>query len=84
MKNKILIKLIVPSLNQEFELFIPVNERISKIKELLVKSIKDLSDSQFKTDRIYSLLDPDTGSIYDSRLPVRDTNIKNSKKVVLF
>ena len=84
MKNKILIKVIVPSLNQEYEAFIPANERICKIKELLVKSIKDISDSYFDTDRIYSLLDPDTGTIYDSRLPVRDTNIKNSKKVVLF
>ena len=84
MKNKILIKLIVPCLNQEFELFIPVNERISKIKELVVKSILDLSDCNFDTNRIYSLLDPDTGTIYDSRLAVRDTNIKNAKKVVLF
>jgi hypothetical protein len=84
MKNKILIKLIVPSLNDEFEIFVPVNERISKVKELLVKSIKDISDSAFDDTRIYSLLDPDTGTIYDSRLPIRDTNIKNSKKVILF
>ena len=84
MKNKILIKLIVPSLNDEFEIFVPVNERISKVKELLVKSIKDISDSSFDDTRIYSLLDPDTGTIYDSRLPIRDTNIKNSKKVILF
>ena len=84
MKNKILIKLIVPSLNDEFEIFVPVNERISKVKELLVKSIKDISDSAFDDTRLYSLLDPDTGTIYDSRLPIRDTNIKNSKKVILF
>ena len=84
MKNKILIKLIVPSLNDEFEIFIPVNERISKVKELLVKSIKDISDSPFDDTKIYSLLDPETGTIYDSRLPIRDTNINNSKKVVLF
>lgn len=84
MKNKILIKLIVPILMEEFEIFIPVNERISRVKELLVKSISDLSDSTFDVNKMYSLLDPDEGTIYDSRLPVRDTNIVNSKRVILF
>ena len=83
MKNKVLIKVIVPSLGEEYEVFIPVNERINKVKELLVKSIKDISDTNFDITRIYSLIDPDLGTIYDSRLSVRETNIINSKKVVL-
>ena len=83
MKNKVLVKLLVPSLNCEYEVFIPVNERINKVKELLVKCIADLSDSDFDTNKIYSLLDPDSGTIYDSRLSVRDTNIKNAKKLIL-
>lgn len=83
MKNKVLIKVIVPSLNEEYEVFIPVNERITKVKELLAKSINDISDSSFDTNKIYSLIDPDMGTIYDSRLSVRETNIINSKKVVL-
>jgi len=41
MKNKILIKLIVPVLMSEYEIFIPVNERITKIKELIINSLKD-------------------------------------------
>lgn len=84
MKNKILIKLIVPVLMTEYEIFIPVNERISRVKELLVKSISDLSDSTFDENKMYSLIDSDNGTIYDSRLTIRDTNIINSKRVVLF
>ncbi len=84
MKNKILIKLIVPVLMMEYEIFIPVNERISRVKELLIKSIVDLSDSTFDDKKMYSLMDPDNGTIYDSRLTVRDTNIINSKRVILF
>ena len=84
MKNKILIKLIVPALNQEYEIFIPVNERICKIKELLKKSIADLSDSDIDLEKTYSLLDPEMGTIYDSRLAVRDTNIVNLKRVIFF
>ncbi len=84
MKNKVLIKLVIPNLSEEFDVFIPVNERISKVKEMLLKCARDLSDSDLEAGKIYSLLDPDTGTIYDSRLAVRDTNIINTKKVILF
>jgi len=68
----------------EYEIFIPVNERISKIKDLLIKSLVDLSDNQLDLTKKYNLIDPDTGIIYENNLIVRDTNIKNSKKLILF
>ena len=84
MKNKLLIKLIVPALNQDFEIFIPANERVCKVRELLIKSVADISDSDFDTSKTYSLIDPETGTIYDSRVPVRDTNIANTKRVIMY
>lgn len=68
----------------EYQIFIPVNERIIKIKELLINSLIDLSDNQLDKTKNYNLIDPDTGVIYDNNLIVRDTNIKNSKKIILF
>ena len=41
MTNKILIKLYVISLNKEFDVFIPVNEMIWKIKKLLIRFLKN-------------------------------------------
>ena len=38
MENKVLIKLLVPALDRNFDLFIPVNELIWKINKLMVKS----------------------------------------------
>lgn len=84
MKNKVLIKLIIPSLMREYEIFIPVNERISKIKDLLIKSLVDLSDNQLDLTKKYNLIDPNTGVVYENNLIVRDTNINNSKKLILF
>ena len=43
MKNKVLIKLIVPEMDMDFDIFIPVNEVVWKIKKLAIKSISDLS-----------------------------------------
>jgi len=84
MKNKILIKLIVPVLMSEYEIFIPVNERITKIKELINNSLKDLSDGEFDTTKKYNLVDPDTGEVYDNKSIIRDLNIINSKKLILY
>ena len=84
MKNKVLINLIVPELMEEFEVFIPVNERISKVKQLMINSIKDLSDNKFQCTRQYNLMDPDTGQVYDNKMIVRDLNISNSKKIILY
>jgi hypothetical protein len=84
MKNKVLIDLIVPDLMEEYELFIPVNERIFKVKQLIINSLKDLSDDKFQDTRKYNLMDPDTGEVYDNKMIVRDLNIYNSKKIILY
>lgn len=51
MKNKILIKLIVPELDETFDIFIPVNELVWKIKKLILKAISDLSNANIDRDR---------------------------------
>lgn len=84
MKNKVLINLIVPELMEEYEIYIPVNERIAKIKQLLITALKDLSDNKFQETRKYNLMDPYTGKIYDNKMIVRDLNIRNSKKIILY
>lgn len=84
MKNKVLVKIIIPYLMTTYEIFIPVNERIVRVKDLIIKGVYDLSDQKLSLNKTYSLIDPDTGTIYDSRVIVRDTNIINSKKIILF
>lgn len=84
MKNKVLINLLVPSLMKEFEIYIPVNERITKVKKLLIDAVYDLSDNAFDKSVSYCLIDPETGTIYEDSLIIRDTNIRNAKKIIFF
>lgn len=84
MKNKVLINLIVPELMEEYEIYIPVNERILKVKQLILTSLKELSDNKFQENRKYNLLDPDTGIVYENKMIIRDLNIYNSKKIILY
>ena len=84
MKNKVIIKLIIPSLMESFEIVIPVNERVAKVKELIVNMINDISENTFDKTIPYSLIDPDTGTTYQNEIIVRDTNIRNNKTLILY
>ena len=83
MKNKVLIKVYVPSIDEEYEIYIPTNESIKKVLELIVKSIYELSDSYLDISVNHYLLDPNTSNIYMNDQIIRDTDIKNSKKLIL-
>ena len=60
MNNKVLIKLIVPEINQSFDVFIPVNEVIWKVKKLISKCVKDLSSNNFDFSKEYILINVET------------------------
>ena len=83
MKNKVLINVYIPSIDDYYELFIPINESIKKVTDLVVKSIIELSDGALPLDNGYCLFDPENSTIYDLTCIVRNTNIKNNKKVIL-
>lgn len=83
MNNKVLVNIYVPSIDEEYEIYIPINESIGKVLDLILKSIYELSDSNINIEDDHYLLDPETAITYDISSIVRDTNIKNSKKIIL-
>ena len=83
MKNKILVRIIVPEVNSEYDVFIPVNELIWKIKALLAKSISDLTGGNFEFANEYVLLNPKTNQIYGENDIVSNTDIRNATDLIL-
>ena len=83
MKNKVLIKVYAISIDEEYEIYIPTNESIKKVLELIVKSLLELSDSNFNQEVQHYLMDPELSTVYLNNQIIRDTNIKNSKRIVL-
>lgn len=83
MKNKVLISVYIPSICEQYELFIPINESIKKVVDLIVKSVIELSDGALVENNNYALIDPENSIIYDMSFIVRNTNIKNYKKLIL-
>lgn len=83
MKNKVLIRLYVPELDKDFELFIPINEYVWKLKKLILKSISDLSEGQFPINSDIILMNKQSGFMYNDNQIIVNTDIRNSTEIVL-
>lgn len=83
MENKVLIKLNVPELDSTFDIFIPVNEVMWKIKKLILKSISDLTSTQINNNVEYILINKDNCKIYSNNEIVINTDIRNGTELIM-
>lgn len=83
MDNKVLVELIVPVLEESYDVYIPVNKKIGNVIILLSKVVSELSLGYFQVNEKNSLFDGDTGDMYPIDVLVRDTDIRNGSKVIL-
>ena len=83
MKNKVLVKLYVPELDFETDLFLPVNEVLWKIKILIIKAISDMTGGALDKDKKYLLVNKETGNIYQSNSILIDTDIRNATEIII-
>jgi len=77
--NKLLVDLYVLMLDQHFEIFIPVDEKVGNIVNLLDKSLLAMISSNKK----FALLNLYSGNVYKNNDVVRNTDIKNGTKLML-
>lgn len=83
MENKVLVKIIVPLLDDSFDCFIPVNEVIWKIKKLIIKSISDLTNTNLDLSSDYIFINKDNGRIYNTNEIVINTDIRNGSELMM-
>lgn len=83
MMNKVLIKLYIPTLGENYDIYIPVNEMVWKVNRLIVKLISDMSNDNFSIDKDYALINIDTGMIYNNNDIIINTDIRNASRLLL-
>mgnify|MGYP003571428271 CR=1 FL=1 len=83
MNNKVLIELYVPLIEEEFEVWVPVQRKIGDVIDLLYKSINELIGGYYLPPKKPSLYDRTTGKVIDVNLNVKEASIKNSSKLIL-
>jgi len=81
--NKILIKVIVPLVEEKYEVYIPANKRISLIIKLIVKVVNELTSGYYPLKEDALLINKDTGNLYDVNITVKDAKILNGSEVIL-
>ncbi len=83
MKNKVLVKLVVPEIDEAYDIFIPVNIRIGLVIKLLDKLVFDVSGGLFEMGKKRCLYNEDTAEAYPINALVRETNIRSGRMVIL-
>ena len=83
MKNKVMIKVIFPLIDKEYDIKIPVNELIWRINKLIVKAIYDMNciSVDLKNDK-FIMINKATGRIYENNVVVIDTDIRNGTEII--
>ena len=82
MTNKILVTVIVPMIEEEYDIYIPVSKTIKLTLKLLSKTINELSEGHFPLKENNVLLSS-TGAMFTNNFTIKDCGIKNGDKIVL-
>ena len=83
MKNKVLIELIVPEIDEKYDLYIPINKKVGNIIVLLNKVLKDMTNGVYIASNANSIYNSITGEKYHMDVLVRETNIRNGSILVI-
>ena len=83
LKNKILVELIVPDLDEKYDLYIPVNKKVGNIINLLNKALKELSRGVYLSSKDICIYNRNTGEKYPIDILVRETDIRNGASLVI-
>ena len=83
MKDKILVKVVVPEVEFTFDVYLPINKKIGTIKKKLLDAFIDETDGQFakKAEKV-KILDQVSGVEYENNSYLFETNIKNGSTIV--
>lgn len=82
-ENKVLVSVNVPILEKKYDVYFPVNRKMSNVIGMIKSSLYELSQGSFDMTGEYVLYNGENGEPYDMNILVRDSNIRNGSKVIL-
>ena len=81
--NKILIELSVPCVEENYNIFIPINKKVGTVKKYILQSISEIIDDSTFGSASFNLYDSETGMKYVNNVYVKDSGIRNGSKLIL-
>jgi hypothetical protein len=83
MNNKALVEITVPAAAQKYDVFIPLESRMSEVVKMVASALSDLSGGKYKATDDAILCDAETGSIFNINMEVAELGIKNGSRLML-
>ena len=81
--NKVLVKLYVPIIEAEYDVWLPLNKKIYSVIELLTKAVGEFSGGYYMPEKMPLLYDKQTAIKYDLNKTVKETTIRNGTEIIL-
>ena len=83
MSNKVLVEITVPASGMKYDVFIPLDVKMSDVVKMVATSLTDLSEGKYIATKEAVLCDAATGVIYDVNREVAELGIRNGSKLLL-
>ena len=83
MNNKLLITLIVPLLEEKYEVFIPINKRVHTVVKLIEKALNEMTNGYYPIKENSVIIDGESGNVFDINLTIKDSKMINGSKIIL-
>ena len=81
--NKILVKIYFPVIEEEYNVWLPLNKKIYNIIFLLLKGVNELREEEYKPEETPSLYNKLTGTHYNVNSYLARTDIRNGTELIL-
>ncbi len=81
--NKVLVKLYVPTLEVQYDVWLPLNKKIYNTIILLTKAVNEFSSGAYTPTEIPMLYNKLSAEAYDFNITVKDSNIRNGTELIL-
>jgi len=81
--NKVLVKLYVPTIEKQYDIWLPINKKVNKITNMLIKSVNELCGGYYVPLKSTMLYDKNSAEPYDRNLNVKENNIRNGTEMIL-
>lgn len=82
MTNKILVTVVVPMIEEKYDIYVPISKNVKVTINLLSKTINELSEGYFPIKDKYTLMN-DKGIALGEASILKDCGVKNGDKLIL-
>lgn len=83
MNNKALVEIIIPAASQKYDVYIPLDSKMSEVVAMVAIALSDLSNGRYKATSEAVLCDADTGIIFNINTEVAELGIKTGSRLML-